>query len=416
MGYLKEFLDGSEGRPDIVCFLDKEYYSRALGQSSPSEQKDIRMAYLKFLTMKNQFYSIVKTALMFSNLRIFFPIKLDFRGRVYAGGHPLSPFGNKQLTRKLLRFEDSEMQSFDVHAQGFQILALLASDHETLSYTRFLEFELGESYVEYMGKPDLYLYLANLFENQVMFGDERNENFPGEEFEKIIQIVSTRSIFKYILMSAAYGESLHSRFNYFLHNPKLVGLFEKIGNEKASQFAWFLSKEIDMLLSIKLSKIDVFKIMFKKLVRFIQTEAKKPFQLKINVDGGFSFNSYYVKTISTDIRLGSAKIKFLKPEKRLNSDLELENVMDGRKFNRSLLPNFVRAIDAAVIKNVLQSYQANGWPILTIHDALYVSSKESKDQKSLRQSEYASEAYSDALFRVFKNDPIKRIVLLNGVE
>lgn len=366
--------------------------------------------------MKNQFYSVVKTALIFSNLRIFFPIKLDFRGRVYTSGNPLSPFGDKQLSRKLLRFENSEMESFDVHAQGFQILALLACDYETLSYTRFIEFELGESYVEYLGKPDLYLYLANLFEDQVMFGEERNENFPGEKFEKIIQIVSTRSIFKYILMSAAYGESLHSRFNYFLHNPKLVGLFEKIGNEKASQFAWFLSKEVDMLLTIKLSKIDVFKTMFKKLVRFIQREAKKPFQLKINVDGDFSFNSCYVKTISTDIRLGSAKIKFLKPEKKLNSDLELENVMDGRKFNRSLLPNFIRAIDAAVIKNVLQTYQANGWPVLTIHDALYVCSKESKDQKSLSQSEYASEAYSDALFKVFKKDPIKRIVLLNRVE
>ena len=100
----------------------------------------------------------------------------------------------------------------------------------------------------------------------------------------------------------------------------------------------------------------------------------------------------------------------------MSSNLELENVKDGRKFNRSLLPNFVRAIDGAVIKNVLQTYQANGWPILTIHDALYVSKKESNDQKSLRQSEYASEAYSDALFKVFKKDPIRRIVLLNGVE
>lgn len=89
------------------------------------------------------------------------------------------------------------------------------------------------------------------------------------------------------------------------------------------------------------------------------------------MDGAFYFKNRTRKQAAARLGASGSKLTFRKDEKFIDKKTGIISFLyDGKAFNRSIIPNFVRAIDAAIIKKVLHSYQQKNKDVLTIHDSI----------------------------------------------
>ena len=362
--YLTIYLNGAEKRPEITRFLNVGLNDipAVFGSRWPSniiEEKD-KNDFAKFLYMKNEFYAILKLAVLFSYHHFSFQNFVDYRGRIYANGYPLTPLGKKNFTRKLIKFPASSMMfEYDVHAQMLQIFGLLAADENLLLYTGLLSLE-NLALENYNGRSDIYAYLAARFQNRAvtLLLQEADDDLRVFKLE-IISFLSGRNVFKKVLMGSVYGQNVVSQENDFLVNPDLVQILENFPDADKKAFCKFLAWQIRIIFTKKeLTKVHLWRIQFKRLVKWITEKTGRKNQLRVSVDGAFYFKNRTRKQAAARLGASGSKLTFRKDEKFIDKKTGIISFLyDGKAFNRSIIPNFVRAIDAAIIKKVLHSYQ-----------------------------------------------------------
>lgn len=408
--FLENLLSGkSEGRPELTWFLCEKNLKSFLNDKQQSQTQ--KKNYLRFLTIKTLFYQILKIARLFSERPIFFHNFVDSRGRLYTSAYPLNPMGNKAFTRKLFKFKNSEMSELDVHSQMLQLLGLFAASKHVLAYTKFLDFDDETNVVYYNGKSDLYAYLAWCYKKNTLAKLESSfylQKFGCEEPKEAVLRLCKREEFKKIMISLVYGEERIGRSKKLQNSKVLKGIFDDSSQLK-EEFAYFLAKQFESLYVVELGQIHTFGMQLRRLAMWIGKRGGLKNQLKIYPERGLFFINRYVKEQAKTFMIDSRKFVFQKPKKVLNrGTLEFENVYDGQRFLRSLLPNYIHSVDAAIMRVVLHEFRKKKIPIFPVHDAIYVPENVTPKQ--------ASKIYSDAVFTVFKEDPIKRLVSINNIQ
>lgn len=410
-----------------------------------------------------EFYQTLKIAIMFRKYKLYFPLFLDSRSRLYTQGWPLHPQGRKEFTRKFLRFEGSNMWENDVHAQGLQMWAILANEHLILQYTGLLSVKEGECMVKRKktDRLDLYSYIGleynDLLKKEIeswRFGDQTNI----EKVNKIIDLMTQRNLSKYLIMCFVYSEGTKSRakrilsndlikeqFNLLSDNTNYV--FEKNGKLYKNKYMIIiiLAELLVKLMNDKFPKIQEFQRMFIKLIKAIQkfktdVELKEQSEhelnwrdynykwvnqketiknLKANIRNSknsqimlswhhtFKTENVYQLEESKYVQLGVAGTYRRVTFKRNITDENSKPILDPKKFRSSVLPNFLHCGDAALVHFVLKEFHKSNRCIWTVHDAFYTT-EESR--------EFARQAYLKAIKTLFEEDPIKQFVCANNLE
>ena len=417
---LMSFLSAKD-KDIVACAQYRDIHEYLSSLSDEASKIEGVNKYKQYELKTVQFFSTIKIAILFRNYKLYFPVRLDFRGRLYTVGWPLNPQGNKSFTRKLLRFIDSFMYENDATGQCVQLWSILSNCRLGLQYTGLVHIHIGEPFISRdinPGRPDLYSYLTNryscLLEEEISsweFAKDSNK----QKIKNLIHAIAVRNTVKRAVMGFFFGEGRISRAEQIKSIAKTE--YDSIsGNQENNQFVYrkdgrnnFKNSAIlrfafllEKLISQELPEVNVFQLKFKKLIKEIQN--LKATEGKVNLSWHQSFsmtNAYYMKQ-SKRARIDSRMMFY-----RYTFDEDGNPVLDTGKFNASLLANFLHCGDAMLVQFVLESFHVENSDILTIHDAFYTCKE---------HTEFANKAYIQAIKKLFADDPIRQIVSINGLE
>lgn len=157
---LEYFLILSEFQYSALKYATYEDYYRSnlgfIGFDIPARVAAHR-AYLINEQLLQKMTETVCIAQIYKDHVFYFNHFLDFRGRIYCHGYPLSPQGDF-ITRSLITVnKQTNLIGHDVTASGFQIIGLLTGSLELLELTNYIARNMHDS-IDYRSPPyrDLY--------------------------------------------------------------------------------------------------------------------------------------------------------------------------------------------------------------------------------------------------------------------
>jgi hypothetical protein len=309
----------------------------------------------------------------------YFPVHLDFRGRVYYSGWPLNPQGDS-LSRQLLKFQNlhqtKSLCELDVSASGLQIIGLLIYDLNILQKTNFLvdKEKINES------KNDIYSFHLDKY---------RKTYSDAPEF-------LSREVFKDILMCYLYNESHYGLLK------KLEGLIDY-----SLRSTFDLNAEVFRIRKFLNQNFTAFDKVSKIINGIVDEAIKSNSIIGLGVSDNLMSYQFYglqeSKRFYYHGRFG----------KRQNVTIKQDCfplTIDKRKSRRATLPNFIHSLDALLLQFVVNYAVKKSIPIVVVHDCFIVHKKYSKSIKR---------AYFEGAYNLFFNKgriPILRFIDQNIVN
>ena len=289
--------------------------------------------------------------------KIYFPYFIDFRGRAYSRGYPLSPQGGK-ISKEILMLkaeEKEEFKSYDISASVIQMFGLLLYNKKYLIQTNLIGKENNDVYTDIVKK-------YNLFE------DEEDP----------------RSIFKKIAITFLYNESHLGTFK------KISGIFLEDTNEHTHKIRNILKEEF--------SDIVEFRNMLSQ-----NTNKNEEIPIKYGNKNYIYSQQLYVKQEKIHIRY----YIFDKKRKQITVNQDIvpfkKNV---RAVNRATVPNIIHNLDAMIMHKVIEYFRIRKKRIATVHDCFKVS---------VKNKDYLRQAYQKSIQEIFfKNTPLEKIKIENN--
>lgn len=288
--------------------------------------------------------------------KIYFPYFLDFRGRAYSRGYPLSPQGGK-ISKELLMLkaeEEEEFKSYDISASVIQMFGLLLYNKEYLIQTNLIGKENNDVY-------------TNIIKKYGLFKDEEDP----------------RGVFKKIAMTFLYNESHLGTFK------KISSIFLENTNEETHKIRNILKKEFNDIVEFK----NMLSINLNKNTLPIKYGNKKYIYSQ----------QLYVKQEKVNIRYYDFNGK--RKQITINQDINpfINNV---RATNRATTPNIIHNLDAIIMHRVVEYFRVRKKRITTVHDCFKVS---------VKNKEYLKTAYQKSIREIFfKNTPLQNIKTENN--
>ena len=347
----------------------------------------------------------------------FFPVFIDFRGRIYYFGFPLNPQGS-QLVKDLLLINGELVVPFDVHASGFQVLGLLTQDLTLLEQTRFFVHrdEVPEK------KKDLYEYHLKEFVKYERTKSHEEEYLIATKIFKL-----DRSIFKSAMMTISYNQSPHGlltewkkTFKEQLEFLESQPIDFRPGFEEYTPLK-ILTKKVFLLfnyLDNKLPSLTFLRQYVKKIIDNPNSEhLNRTFCCTRSVY--VSVAQLYTKKISNrkEYKDHQNKRKFITEtadrfkQVRDLATLDLKNVesYDTRAAKRSSMPNLIHSFDARILHSCIEKLLSRGLYFSVSHDCIYISPECESLVKSI---------YFESCFEMVLNSeiPILEILLWSNVK
>ena len=405
----------------VVCAQYEDIHQYIASLPDQASKMNGVNKYKQYELRASQFFSILRTAILFRNYKLYFPVHLDFRGRLYTYtlGRSLHPQGDKSFTRKLFRFIGSSMYKNEATGQCVQLWSILANCRLGLQCTGLVP--IGEPFISRdinPGRPDVYSYLANqykqLLEEEISFWEfTKKDN--KQKIKNLIHAIAVRNTVKRMVIGFFFGEGIISRAEYILSTAKTecnsiiegreneLVLYKKNGLDKSKnnaiiRFAFLLGK----LIWQEFPEIIVFQSNFRKLVKEIQHLKATKGKVDLTWHPSFSMTNAYHSEQPKRVGIESRMLFH-----RNIFDKDGNPVLDTGKFRLSLLANFLHCGDAMLVQFVLEAFHAENYHILPILDAFYTCKE---------HTEFANKAYIQAIKKLFADDPIRQIVIINGLE
>lgn len=392
--------------------------------SGDSIKKTLYYGYKKeFLKLKNDCAKILNTlafADIYKNHTIYFTWFLDFRGRMYSKGWPLSPQGD-ELSRSLLLLDDmgiiakedlkdinfiikSKIDSnkkknknifetnelllmlkmglhnrckvgIDVKASAFQILGLILKDEDLLAYTRFFKNDTLDN-----KELDLYDFFSQHLKEK------------GIDLE--------RDHCKKILMTLVYNQQGRSRAKYIMD----VYMSKRGGDSEIS---------FSEALRISNTILKVAEKLWPKLINFqtLISSLAKSLALNNKVLGIPIYKTIcvlkhkYYQTVDK-------RVTIMKGADKKRMSLSLRYPVTGKasyqKYCIATLPNIIHSLDASLALLTIEQCMIDGIKIFSVHDCFYVHPSNIKKVQMY---------YHNACKKVFNNDDFwKYFVEINEFE
>ena len=339
-----------------------------------------------FISKTTLFLEGVKLAKIFKNETLYFQPYLDFRGRLYYYGYPVSPMSAKIL-RNLIMFKDERVSvKLDATASAFQIFGLLLRNENYLRLTNVLSSN-EDIYIHYLNKLkeknigcEYIQSFDRAFFKNIMMCFAYNETSFGR-YNKVKSLVLKEAEKKYVTMQKS-GESeyFNKSFNTFKENKETIKKVSDNLNE-------FLFEEFKDIKEFN----DVIKHLTKKHDR------NTKFSLINNKD--FTSRQFYVEQVSK-----STVFKSYTTKKSVKITLKYDKTplkTDTKKSNLSTMPNLVHSIDAMILHKVVKFFKSKNIPIKTTHDCFTVPVKY---ESTLQQ------AYKKSLVEVYEMNMLKQFI------
>ena len=409
---------------------------------------------LEILLKADVFFNIISTVVLYSYLDVFyFPIFLDYRGRIYYKSWPLNPQGckmsrallNLQFSPRLfLNHEDSEMIFFDLwkktikqkdyfsilqytnlneiligldaSASSFSIISALIGDQIGLELTNVLDTVNDNSKKDYY-----YLVLLEWLKVYPKFFVNKKETkdniLIGNKILSNMLIFFDRKSIKGIVMRLFYSEGDNSRIKLFYE------FYE-------------LNFKIDEIEITEVLKKKVMSFLNKSFMSFFCSFCPKYFELKKFFDDIFitenieknkgiiySSGNNFIKIKKVYLNHYNTKRIWLKKPFKIALNMKsnfsqsknsfyLSNnisfLFNSEMYKSEIMASFIHYLDSKILLDVVSNKFFINESKFVVHDCIYTNYQNSNLIKKL---------YFDSFINILlKKDPLTELFKSNGLD
>lgn len=187
-----------------------------------NEHEESKTSYIEFR-------SVLKLANVYSNLKLYFTVSIDWRGRFYYNEYPLQPQGNKMIREMINIYGEDNYIDLDVLASGYQIVGMITGDKVILKYTNVSGTELN----------DIYMLFKERFDDLI-----RVNEFKEISHDEVISSFD-RKVIKSLTMKMMYTQGDYSRKKEIRSNI-LIKVFRRICNDDIDQINKCIKESVNL--------------------------------------------------------------------------------------------------------------------------------------------------------------------------
>lgn len=430
-----------------INIIKKETNYKVLEEIQENFNKSM-YEYRKSITMLINIFGKLYLGELFKDQKIYFNVFVDYRGRIYFSGYPLSPtldtlsklllifFKNDAdyttVPRMIPKNEDKffdelkehieitkEYIENDVTCSGVQIAGGLTGSLSELVLTNFI---IKNGDMNHQIK-DLYntclISLMNAINKEIkLMQDEKDILI----YQELLTIINNRSFIKGWVMRYMYSEGDFTRTidlktvlikkmsTQEFENKKIKILHreKEINDIMIFEKAYYISKKFK----------ETFNYIFPEIIK-LSTELREKFYTK-NCKKVNQKNKTHIIIQSSENSIKTLK-NFCKKEKKQFKTYSFQKKgfiqtvfftdtqkRDNAAISQSIMPNFIHHLDSQILINVVNTFQEKQYPIFTAHDCFKCKPE---------HKEFVKEAYFNAFKEIIlKEDPLKFFLTVNELE
>jgi len=412
-----------------------EVFEKTEGNISAKMLLENRKLYDENGALINKIIETVCIADIYKNHSFFFNHFLDYRGRIYCHGYPLSPQAD-MISRSLITLlNEPNVVGSDVTASGFQIIGLLTGSVDLLELTNYIPRDKYpiEKYKDLYHKIQqefpsfLYDYIKDSIylkekEYKLKSEEEKYSYFKPKTMEEVKPILDVllcenffdRALIKNISMCYIYGETAFSRGNkidekYALHTSgnKLYSLkfisasaFEKYVEKTFPELYKFKEELVAMVNLVcrnDLEDLDQKNEKKKKLSnkKTLYKDNKESLSKEISNETSKSMNLFklcasknHITTVLNYVKHENYRHNFYNVIRQKVETVEfsipaIPFTVNLIRTRRSIIPNFIHMIDSVIAMKTILKCKEENIKLFTVHDSFYTAEEHVKRVKEI---------------------------------